>query len=132
MGIIGAAREWPWVLRLAFGTFLVGFVMMFIAIATGSQERWLYAVAPAAFVLAGLLLALDVAGSAAAYASSTAKQRPLGVDYSGSMFAKPWFARVFGAGWCWSVAGCWGLPSRNRSEGEQHTPLRRSGAGPTP
>ena len=40
---------------------------------------------------------LDVSGAASKYASTTAKLRPLGVDYSNSLFAKPWFARVFGA-----------------------------------
>jgi hypothetical protein len=56
----------------------------------------MYAVAPAAFVAFGLLLALDVSGAARKYASTTAKLRPLGVDYSNSLFAKPWFARAFG------------------------------------
>lgn len=57
----------------------------------------MYAVAPGALMVFGLLLALNVSGSATEYASSTARLRPLGVDYSNSLFAKPVFARAFGA-----------------------------------
>ena len=97
MGMISAMREWPWVLRVTFAVVVLGMALSFVAVMSESNERWMYAIAPAAFVAFGLLLVLDVSGAASKYASTTAKLRPLGVDYSNSLFAKPWFARVFGA-----------------------------------
>lgn len=97
MGMISAMREWPWLMRLTFAIVLLGMALSFIAVMSESNERWMYAIAPAAFSAFGLLLALNVSGAATKYASTTAQFRPLGIDYSNSLFAKPWCARVFGA-----------------------------------
>ena len=96
MGMMPDVRKWPWVLRIAFGSALVGMAFAVFATSTESDERWMYAVAPASFMVVGLLLALDISKAASRYAETTADARPLGVDYSRSIFAKPWFARVFG------------------------------------
>jgi hypothetical protein len=96
MGMISAMREWPWLLRVTHAVFFLGMALAFVTTSTESDERWMFAVAPAALAASGLLLVLNVSGSATAYASSAAKYRPLGVDYSRSLFAKPWFARAFG------------------------------------
>jgi hypothetical protein len=44
----------------------------------------------------GLVLVFDVRGSARAYAAMMKHYKPMGVDYSKSIFAKPLFVRVFG------------------------------------
>jgi hypothetical protein len=47
-------------------------------------------------VLLGLALVFDVRGSARAYAVMMKDFKPLGIDYSQSVFAKPLFIRLFG------------------------------------
>jgi hypothetical protein len=56
-------------------------------------------------VLLGLVLAFDVRGSARAYASMTQDFKPLGIDYSKSIFSKPLFIRFFGG--MFALMGIW-------------------------
>lgn len=53
----------------------------------------------------GLVLAFDVRGSARAYAMLTKDYKPLGIDYSQSMFSKPLFLRCFGG--MFAFVGLW-------------------------
>jgi len=43
------------------------------------------------------MLAFDVRSSARAYAAMAKDYKPMGVDYSKSLFSKPLFIRFFGA-----------------------------------
>jgi hypothetical protein len=48
-------------------------------------------------IVLGVTLAADVRGSARAYASMVKDYKPMGVDYSKSVFTNPEFIRIFGA-----------------------------------
>lgn len=82
--------------------FAVTFVSVPVAAWTGQAAstdltRWTFAALGVTAVLLGLALALDIRGSAKAYAGMLKDYKPMGVDYSGSFLAKPGFVRVFGA-----------------------------------
>lgn len=62
----------------------------------GSLVPWTFGALGLAAALLGLMLAFDVRGSARAYAAMTKDYRPMGVDYSKSLFSKPLFIRFFG------------------------------------
>jgi hypothetical protein len=47
-------------------------------------------------VLVGVTIGTNVNGSADALAEATKSYRPLGIDYSRSVFASPRFTRLFG------------------------------------
>jgi hypothetical protein len=57
---------------------------------------WTMGALGSSVVLLGLVLAFDVRGSAGAYAAMTKDFKPLGTDYSKSVFSKPLFIRMFG------------------------------------
>src|ERR1700712_304813 len=97
MRVISTVREWPPVLRVALIPCFLGMIIFSVAAWVDSGQRWMYAIAPAAYVVFGLLLALNVSGSATSYAASAAKHRPISMSSSTWLFAKPRFARVFGA-----------------------------------
>ena len=97
----------PWVLvrRLPVPTnvlaelFFVLLPISFVAIVVGSP-RLVGAVFAAVGVVAALLgtcLLTNLNNSAGEYASVVRETRLFGVDYSGSVFAKPGFIRVLGA-----------------------------------
>jgi hypothetical protein len=48
-------------------------------------------------IVLGAMLAADLRGSARAYALMIKDRKPMGVDYSKSIFADPTFIRLFGA-----------------------------------
>lgn len=48
-------------------------------------------------IVLGVMLAVDLRGSARAYALMVKDHKPMGVDYSKSFFANPRFIRIFGA-----------------------------------
>ena len=56
-------------------------------------------------VMLGLVLAFDVRGSARAYAAMMKGYKPMGVDYSQSIFSKPTFIRFFGG--MFALVGIW-------------------------
>lgn len=56
-------------------------------------------------VLSGLVLLFDVRGSARAYAAMMKDYKPMGVDYSKSIFSKPLFVRCFGG--MFALVGIW-------------------------
>lgn len=56
-------------------------------------------------VLSGLALLFDVRGSARAYAAMMKDYKPMGVDYSKSIFSKPLFVRCFGG--MFALVGIW-------------------------
>jgi hypothetical protein len=92
---------------IVFGAAFVSVPLMALA---GKEQA--VAVAPwtmgalglSALVL-GLVLAFDVRGSARAYATLTKDFKPLGIDYSQSMFSKPLFMRFFGG--MFAFVGLW-------------------------
>ena len=47
-------------------------------------------------VLVGLTIRTNFNGGAEALAEATKSYRPLGIDYSRSLLASPWFTRLFG------------------------------------
>jgi hypothetical protein len=53
----------------------------------------------------GLVLAFNIRGSAHAYALLLKDFKPMGVDYSKSLFANPKFIRFFGA--MFAFVGAW-------------------------
>ena len=66
---------------------------------------WTMRALGASVVVLGLVLAFDVRGSARAYAEMMKYYKPMGVDYSKSIFSKPLFIRFFGG--MFALIGTW-------------------------
>ena len=92
---------------LAFGLAFVSIPVMSLA-GRGQATAvvpWTMGALGASAVLLGLVLVTDIRGSARAYASMLKDFKPMGVDYSKSVFAKPAFVRVFGG--LFALMGVW-------------------------
>lgn len=66
---------------------------------------WLMAALGVTAIVLGVVLAANLRGSAVAYASLLKDYKPMGVDYSKSLFASPKFVRLFGA--MFAFIGSW-------------------------
>ncbi|MBD1543590.1 hypothetical protein G9E11_15365 [Arthrobacter sp. IA7] len=90
--------------------FAVAFVAIPITALTGRGQMnhavlWIVAALGASAVVLGVVLATDLRGSARAYATLLKDFKPMGVDYSKSIFATPKFVRFFGA--MFALVGIW-------------------------
>jgi hypothetical protein len=86
--------------------YLIAFAAAFVSVPASAlfgQGRlnpltpWLMAALGLTAIVLGVVLAADLRGSAVAYASLLKDYKPMGVDYSKSVFANPKFVRLFGA-----------------------------------
>jgi hypothetical protein len=66
---------------------------------------WLMVALGVTAIVLGVVLAANLRGSAVAYASLLKDYKPMGVDYSKSLFASPKFVRLFGA--MFAFIGIW-------------------------
>lgn len=71
----------------------------------GRVTPWTMGALGASAVVLGLVLVFDVRGSARAYAAMMKDYKPMGVDYSQSIFSKPLFIRFFGG--MFALVGAW-------------------------
>ena len=94
--------------------YLIAFAVAFVSIpATAFVGRgqangivpWTMGALGASAIILGLVLATDLRASARAYAAMLKDFKPLGVDYSNSLFAKPAFVRIFGG--LFALMGVW-------------------------
>jgi hypothetical protein len=85
--------------------YLIVFALAFVSVPllalTGQNDTvnmtpWTTGALGLSAVLLGLVLVLDVRGSARAYAAMMKDYKPMGVDYSNAIFSKPLFVRCFG------------------------------------
>jgi hypothetical protein len=90
--------------------FAVAFVSVPLLAFTGQEYAlkvapWTMGALGLCAVSSGLVLLFDVCGSARAYAAMMKDYKPLGVDYSKSIFSKPSFVRCFGG--MFALVGTW-------------------------
>ncbi|HKS00963.1 MAG TPA: hypothetical protein VJS86_04745 [Arthrobacter sp.] len=106
----------PQPLRAGLWAYLVVFAIAFAGIgvlAFAPRELafgivpWLTGTMGAVGFGVGLILVLNMRGAAGAYARLISQSKPLGVDYSRSVFVRPVFIRIFGA--AFMLVGIWFL-----------------------
>jgi hypothetical protein len=105
MNLWRSMMKLPQPVKGCFVAYLIVFALAFVSVpllALIGQDKavnvtpWTMGALGLSAVLLGLVLALDVRGSARAYAAMMKDSKPMGVDYSKSIFATPWFVRCFG------------------------------------
>lgn len=106
----------PQPLKGALWAYLVVFVMAFVSVGlmafaprgmVAGLIPWITGVMGATGIGVGLILLTDMRGAAKAYAKMLKDYKPMGVDYSRSVFTKPLFIRIFGA--AFMLVGVWFL-----------------------
>lgn len=94
-------------LRAYMVIFVLVFIAIVISLAVAPESgdgglplvmRFGFGLIGAAAAVLGLVMAADYRGSARAYIGLVQDYRIMGVDFSGSVFARPLFIRLLGAG----------------------------------
>jgi len=106
----------PQPLKGALWAYLVVFVIAFVSVGLMAFAPrgmviglmpWMTGVMGAVGIGVGLILLTDMRGAAKAYAKMLKDYKPMGVDYSRSIFTRPLFIRIFGA--AFMLVGVWFL-----------------------